>query len=159
MPKIDEWIDLQKSIGKPITYTWLCNICSTFSFKSEFCLWRYCSASNSNTVSSKAGRIVLNCNGKETLKISLIFKMTKEKWMAIAQASFICLLYHRCLYCILLSSISESSRGCASASNFYDWILVPGRVPAFSTDTRPEIMRVSVLIAGTRPGTSDQTWK
>ena len=144
MPKIDEWIDLQKSIGKPITYTWLCNICSTFSFKSEFCLWRYCSASNSNTVSSKAGRIVLNCNGKETLKISLIFKMTKEKWMAIAQASFICLLYHRCLYCILLSSISESSRGCASASNFYDWILVPGRVPAFSTDTRPEIMRVSV---------------
>ena len=35
----------------------------------------------------------------------------------------------------------------------WSWSLVPGRVPAFSTDTLPEIMRVSVLIAGTRPGT------
>ena len=46
--------------------------------------------------------------------------------MPIAKPSFICLWYPWCLYCILLSSISESgrSRGCASASNFYDWIYV-----------------------------------
>ena len=33
---------------------------------------------------------------------------------------------------------------------------MPGRVPAISTDTRIISGRVSVLNAGTRPGTSDQ---
>ena len=36
------------------------------------------------------------------------------------------------------------------------WPIVPGRVPAISTDTRIISGRVSVLNAGTRPGTSDQ---